>query len=279
MKSMLLSFFVLLSLSQVRASDTLTIRQVFNFNVGDTFDYRLTQFNQCVGFSTTAYVRKIVIQKSYSIAQDTIYYQYNLPLGNGSPFFYVSQFDTITNLDSFAIHLTDSILSPGNTAGCTSARYDTTMMCGYASDSTSISCFESAHFIRYTNRLGMTCFNMAGGGDPCGSNGSTYELIHFMNDSMHCGFDILDGAFDLSKTPNVHLNPNPTTDQIHLSISDMNGSDYQLTLTDLLSQEVYTSSITKSESTHEISNLSSGMYMWRVIENNAIIRSGKIVKQ
>ena len=115
MKSMLLSFFVLLSLSQLRASDTLTIRQVFNFNVGDTFDYRLTQFNQCVGFSTTAYVRKIVIQKSYSIAQDTIYYQYNLPLGNGSPFFYVSQFDTITNLDSFAIHLTDSILSPGNT--------------------------------------------------------------------------------------------------------------------------------------------------------------------
>lgn len=77
----------------------------------------------------------------------------------------------------------------------------------------------------------------------------------------------------------IHLYPNPTTDQIHLSISEMNGLNYQLILTDILGQEVYSSSVTQSETIHDITNLPQGIYTWRLSGNNNIIKASKLVKQ
>ena len=76
----------------------------------------------------------------------------------------------------------------------------------------------------------------------------------------------------------IHLYPNPTSDEIHLSVSEMNGANYQIILTDILGNKIYTSLVTQSESTHNISNLSPGMYTWRLMGNNTLIKSGKIVK-
>lgn len=104
MKQILLTLFSLTLLLQAKASDTLTLRQVFNFNVGDTFDYRETYTNNCMGIFTQSYLRKIVISKSYNASQDTIYYEYNVSGGDwwqsSNSFFNVGAFDTITNLDS-----------------------------------------------------------------------------------------------------------------------------------------------------------------------------------
>jgi hypothetical protein len=94
---------------------------------------------------------------------------------------------------------------------------------------------------------------------------------------------------NINSNPQIHLYPNPTSDQLHLSISDMNGPNYQLILTDILGQEVYSSPVTQSESIHDISGLSSGMYMWRVgpqipeggfnTNRLSIIKTGKVIKQ
>ena len=285
MKRILLFLFTLLSISQARASDTLTIRQVFNFNVGDTFDYREITFNQCVNFFAESYLRKIVIQKSYSANQDTIYYQYDLPYGtnswpfSGNQFFKVTQFDTITNLDSFAIYLTEPLLLPSYPAGCTSAEYDTTTYCDYRSDSVTIGCFESADFFRYTNHLGITYFGMIGGGDPCGGNGTSYELIHFANDSMHCGYDILDGVTDISRTSKTYLYPNPSTEQVHLSYTGAGSTNTKFIIVDILGQLMYQSSVSQSESTHDISGLTAGIYTWRLVTDGMTIKTGKVVKQ
>ena len=100
-----------------------------------------------------------------------------------------------------------------------------------------------------------------------------------------CIINLPDGIADVTNIPLIRLYPNPTTDQIHLSISDINGANYRLILTDILGQEVYTSSVNQNESTHDISNLSTGMYTWRVMTPkppkgglNTIVGSGKIVK-
>ena len=283
MKRILLSLFILLTFLQIKASDTLTVRQVFNFNVGDTFDYRETHSNNCMNIYAQSYVRKVVISKSYNAGHDTLYYQYNVSGGggwwpfSGNQFFNMNRFDTITNLDSFVIK---PLLSP--CAGCLSVNYDTTIYFGYASNSIDIRCFESGSFSRYTKRLGMTYCNSYGGGDPCGTSllieSDTYELIHFANDSMHFGFDLIDGMVDLSRTPNIHLSPNPANGTLHLTLSDVSQS-YQITLTDILGQEVYSSPITQSETTHDISKLSKGIYTWRISENNSIIKTGKLIKQ
>jgi hypothetical protein len=106
----------------------------------------------------------------------------------------------------------------------------------------------------------------------------------------NCILTLVDGINNLTKSLSINLYPNPTTDQIHLSISDMNGPNYQLILTDILGQEVYSSPVMQSESIHDISGLSSGMYMWRVcpqirpgggFNTNSleIIKTGKVVKE
>ena len=76
-----------------------------------------------------------------------------------------------------------------------------------------------------------------------------------------------------------YLYPNPTSDQLHLSISDFNGSNYQLILIDILGQEVYYSPVKESETTHDISRLASGIYTWRLITDNTIISTGKLIKE
>jgi len=116
---------------------------------------------------------------------------------------------------------------------------------------------------------------------------NTSELISFCvcgqsiypnSNSANC-YDITSISNVFSNNLQVNLYPNPTTDQLHLSINEMNGSNYQLILTDILSQEVYSSSVTQSESTHDISGLSSGIYTWRLVGNNNVIKTGKVVKE
>jgi hypothetical protein len=51
-----------------------------------------------------------------------------------------------------------------------------------------------------------------------------------------------------------------------------------LTLTDLLGQEVYSSGISAKETTHDISELPVGIYTWRINTNGGIIKTGKVVK-
>jgi dipeptidase len=92
MKRILLSFFILLSLSQAKASDSLTVRQVYSFNVGDTFDYRQTVANYDYNLFTTTYSRVVISQKYISPLQDTFIYNNNW---------------VITNLDSIALSQID----------------------------------------------------------------------------------------------------------------------------------------------------------------------------
>ena len=73
MKRILLLLFILISLSKVKASDTLTVRQIFNFNVGDTFDYAYN-FSFSGGFNSRTYSRFVITSKTTSIGNDTITY-------------------------------------------------------------------------------------------------------------------------------------------------------------------------------------------------------------
>lgn len=281
MKRILLFLLLSMILSSARASDTLTVRQVFNFNVGDTFDYKQTQFNQCTGFFAISYLRKVVIAKSYSLSQDTIYYQYNLSSSgwwpfSGNQFFNSTLFDTITHLDSFAIYTASRFSTANN---CHTLDSSNTIYFGHNSDSITIACFESSDVFRYTQRLGMTYYSLNGSGDPCGSNGNKYELIHFANDSMHFGYDVLDGIADLSEAATIYLSPNPAITFLHLIKHHADINSLMFTLTDILSQTVYTSPITQSETSINISYLANGMYTWRLVSGNEIIKTGKVVKE
>lgn len=77
MKHILL-LFIITSAFAARANDTLTRAQIYNFNVGDTFDYmqRLTYFNAPLlpnEQETVAYSRCIINSIYYSVTNDTLF--------------------------------------------------------------------------------------------------------------------------------------------------------------------------------------------------------------
>jgi hypothetical protein len=90
---------------------------------------------------------------------------------------------------------------------------------------------------------------------------------------------LLTGISNIAGNQLINLYPNPSTGQVLLSISDASPYNAQLMLSDILGQAVYSSPISSSESTHDISSLSAGIYTWRLMQNNTIIKTGKIVKE
>ena len=291
MKRILLSLFILLSLSEARASDTLTVRQVYNFSVGDTFDYKTLftgYYAAGAGYIplTTCYVRYIVTSKTFSLNNDTIFYTYTNSFPPNADCYvwgYATISNFFTNLDSTITYANiDSLDSAYDFISDTMQSYHDNL---FNIINTPLSHQQYHGTRRYLEGHGLYLLtdtsdmgNIDGGPDY--TDHRVTQLVYFSNGIQNFGtpYYILAGVNDITNIPQIHLYPNPTSDQIHLSISDMNGSDYQLTLTDILGQEVYTSSITQSESAHDISNLSPGMYTWRLMGNNGIIKSGKIVK-
>jgi hypothetical protein len=93
-----------------------------------------------------------------------------------------------------------------------------------------------------------------------------------------CMITLSDGIHDPIGS-HINLYPNPANNEFHLSCPDAGKYNSQINITDLLGQIIYSSPITDTETTHDISYLSSGLYTWRIISDNATIKTGKIIKQ
>ena len=113
----------------------------------------------------------------------------------------------------------------------------------------------------------------------CGQNIYQSNNPYYHPDILQGQCAVLTGTSNINSINSKYLYPNPTSDQLHLSISDFNGSNYQLILIDILGQEVYYSPVKESETTHDISRLASGIYTWRLITDNTIISTGKLIKE
>ena len=132
----------------LKASDTLTIAQVYNFNVGDTFDYEYyTQDNEVLVFGYN-FLRLVVVQKTYNTAQDTLRYYFAQP---GKQ---ISDSLLVTNLDSMAV-----LKLPTVYYNCFSTGYtfsDSSSYPGYLSNDFTQSCTGYRDSDTYTKGLGQT---------------------------------------------------------------------------------------------------------------------------
>ena len=116
------------------------------------------------------------------------------------------------------------------------------------------------------------------------SNGGHYsnELIYYNKGGRHAGtpyYSFTTFINTISDNLSIDLYPNPTTSQLHLTITDAGAANVELVITDILGQRVYSSNVLQSETTHDISGLSSGIYTWRLAADGATISTGKMVKQ
>lgn len=114
MKKAILFLLIISAFSKIKASDTLTVRQVFNFNVGDTFDYHQHFAGDLAGpgyVVSDDYQRIIITGKNTTVHQDTIFYTYSQKGINTlyTPYYFKSVY---TNLDSTILYydyIADSI--------------------------------------------------------------------------------------------------------------------------------------------------------------------------
>lgn len=187
---MLLAFIALSAFSiSVKASDTLTIAQVYNFSVGDTFDYQYyTQENDVLIFEYN-FVRLVVIQKTYSAGNDTLHYYFGSPGGN------ITDSLMLTTLDSSAIF---KLTNAQNCAPPVYTFNDGITYPGFNSNVLSKNCGGYTDTVIVTAGLGETYYSYySQGGGGSGLNRVSRKLIYYHKTSGASGgvpYYIADGS-------------------------------------------------------------------------------------
>ena len=301
MKRTWLLIFTLAVFSELRAFDTLTIRQIYNFEVGDTFDYSLhtTVSGNNNGIPTStflntfSYIRNIITGKTTS--SDSITYVISSRTFNTGAVS-VWQIDTIllTHPDSIPTD-TQQIFSP------TDSPFPFINI-GYQH---TCSLFDSVHSIVPVFRdsaynevawgsqapvwgnsilqkgLGMTYYYSTNndGVDPIANN--YYSLIYYSKGNTQVGTPYYNSALGINDIANIStkIYPNPSAGRLNLSLNNASEFSAQFTITDMEERQLYLSSITQAETTHDISSLTTGLYIWRIVSDNTMIKTGKVSKK
>ncbi|HLP20013.1 MAG TPA: T9SS type A sorting domain-containing protein [Chitinophagales bacterium] len=201
MRATLLLLFTLQLAAGLYANDTLTRAQVYNFSVGDTFDYKSEGGNSCYPMwsSSTTYTRYVIKDVYYSTNNDTLFVvrerQYPAPviietLVIDSPNRYeiMADYSGYFNMN----YLADSTLKLRLDSFCVPTAFNT--VAGTT--------LGRSFSFQYGNGLGITCTYESSGEGNCGST-ATERMIYYSKGSERCGtpYYELNGAALLHFTP------------------------------------------------------------------------------
>lgn len=85
---------------------------------------------------------------------------------------------------------------------------------------------------------------------------------------------------EIKENTSVIIYPNPFTNSTTITLDNMdNFNKVELRLYTILGEEIMSTNITSTSTTINTSNLSSGVYFYKVIGDNQIIKSGKLISQ
>ncbi len=106
--------------------------------------------------------------------------------------------------------------------------------------------------------------------------------------------DLVTGAYDIGQlivpygvdvphyedvTSKVTLFPNPTSDKVYLHLNMENIEDCIYYLYDILGREIQNRNITSNQTELSFTPFESGVYILRIIKENALVQEFKIIKQ
>jgi hypothetical protein len=94
-----------------------------------------------------------------------------------------------------------------------------------------------------------------------------YSIVPLVNDEF------------ISSTLNIQVFPIPTIDKIKLNIKDIDLTDFNYSLFNINGQLISKSSITLTESTIDMQNLPSGIYLLKISRSNFEIKKFNIIKK
>ena len=282
MKPLLLFLFLLLAFPSKAANDTLTRAQVYNFSVGDTFDYKTTdQSSSTLAPPSTpwntsiSYSRYITTAIYYSLDSATKYIvrRQELPLP--------VVFDTLVldNLSGIEIFL-DSIQCEYKAFSFS----DTSQYNNRASNTLQLSlCVDpySPGTRIFAIGIGNVLAVQDGGVHDFLWNNTT-ELIYFSKSGETWGTPatIAMGVNNITaQQPAITLFPTINNGLFNIKIEDANSANYQLTIYDLTGRAIERSVLKNRTNNIEMNNTSKGMYLWSVMGEGTVLQVGKLIIQ
>ncbi len=186
----------------VKANDTLTLREAFTYNVGDTLDFKTTNYNTVIGggsggYQSNGFRRRVVTAKTFNTNSDTL----SIEFSTGEQLM-------VTNLDSIAVFYpaNDTLNDTIYYRYCfIDLKIDTTTYPHIISNRIDFNCFESGSGYGFAKGLGRTYY-WSGYGDPLdGVESYSEELVYYSNGVTRIGKPIE----DLDGSKNIHYVPLP----------------------------------------------------------------------
>ena len=275
MQKLILFFSVFLSV-QVFAQEVLTIGEVFDFDIGDEFQYMNN-------LGTPSVSRKKIIEKRYSSTNDTVYYkmetsgywstyvsepephlEYNF--GSGiqdvaytdldSSIFYYHTFINISDLETYEEQFSFDSIIGFEPSFCNS------YLCGYHAV---IGDFEpSTYRYIYGKGIGFVS-NFVQYGDSGGLVEEDKSLIYYKKFEKTCGTPDLTGFNEeIISSNEVLIFPNPASSQLTIQLNNDILETCKMEIFDIRG-EILDSKILEGKSTlYDVANMDKGIYLLRI---------------
>ena len=279
-----------------------TVGQIYNFCVGDSFEYSYSETEAIYNCGITATELNIIT--AYNIVADTVTYTYvrlrsgnHAPCPNYSPPYGVL-FDSVKVTQKIA-HPDSSIFSTGTGLGigscqglpsseCQDSVYISTggSFVGKKLNEYNSNILSSADDI-WADSLGMVHSNVFAEADATRyitdlifyhkvCTGEIWGTFHPFPD-----YSIYAGITDLLNDVNVY--PNPAAGMFEMEINEIaaniNGGTVKLTICNLLGQQMLDQQMLSSKIGVDCDLWPRGMYIWSICSEGVMIRSGKVAVQ
>lgn len=263
--------------SMVRGTDSLTVGMVFNFNVGDTFEYKSYEYCICGMGGSTLYTYFAI--KGYTVTgrtnlPDTIVYEMQCLNGGQLSQLVYSSLDSnllVFNGNDQTIPFSCPQLQANMTCD-TDAMWcnnSASNLGGIPTIKRENMFFESAKTYEVGMGIGLAYsrYNaleyFSGGGGSMGQQGGyVTKLVRYVSGGVQQYFDSslyytgIEGTAASSTTALVY--PNPAQDKLSVRISELD--DYVIDIKDINGRVVYSTTTSKELNTVNVSALKSGLY-------------------
>ncbi len=293
MKHFLLFIFIALAVQSKATNDTLTRAQVYNFNVRDTFDYKIESQDgtlngyQGINYDLISFQRIVVNAAQYFQLEDSLsvveaVYETPNPTSPGDLFSFRGnrsvRSDSTSNYAAF-----DSAITIGCGYSLCSLSIDT----GYNQRTVNISqacsglgCYAKNY--SYSNSLGIVDIYSYDSDGFSSWDSYRCSLIYFHKGTETWGTPatIVMGTNDIAaNNATIKLYPTINNGQFQIKITNGNSTDYQLLVYDLTGRIVKRTTLKTGINDVALSNTSRGMYLWSVMSSGVVLKAGKLVVQ
>lgn len=316
-KLFLFSSFIFMVVGNLTAQHILpsTVREVYNFSVGDTFMYgnstsRIGASSPCDSYSEKQ--TKIVLERAINANDDTITYKYERLRKRISMYCNVFYYqDTITevytNLDSLIVPEPsfDSCFIDYGNLYCSNCYIDTnfvfidnnfkirpqTLWTSFSFDFDSLqkincsiqyNCGWDFKGKVYADNLGLIYDYW--GQESVGTYYSELVYYHKANGEAWGTpnyFEIITGVDDKNQELLLAtVFPNPIKDsKVNVVAPKSYNSNLKFSLSDLAGKEIDSRIIPTEKTTFQYDNLPTGLYFWNILSDGNVVKSGKIIFQ